>query len=59
MELKLDELINFCSYYTLTKNATELPHKPYQPTVNKESASNHRRVKVEVPGNKKTKKSKF
>ena len=31
MEIKVDDLVNFCAYYTLTKNATKLPHSSNPP----------------------------
>jgi len=64
MEIKVEELLNFCAYYSLTKTATKMPHTPNPPSVkNIEPTSTNvaksKRSKFEGPVGKRPKKSKI
>ena len=59
MEIKVDDLVNFCAYYTLTKNATKLPHSSNPPQRTKIDKRPIKSKKVEVIQSKRTKKPKM
>ena len=59
MEMKVDDLLQFCAYYTLAKTAVKLPHSSNPPQQIKVEPKTIRPKKVEVPSSKKVKKPKM